>query len=434
MNKVPFSVVHERAFISCIMQDPCVCGEKAKNVFGGANPCYTPECTIVYDAVLAIDTHKLDLMVIMDYLSNGQQASLIGPSELRGLINEVPSTANFTQYIFWVSKLYQQRKVLGVLDDMQTALIDPRAKLDDIVDSSELAIRTALSVSGTQTVVSASDAAKDAQRGLDEEIEAIRLHLPSVDRLIGDVPLGSVCILAARPGCGKTTLAGHIALSHAGMGNPVYFASMEMPRRQLMNRWVCSLTDTYSSSLRAPERREIINKGFDMLGGLPLFIDDKAGLTISEFIRKCKRLKAEHNIGVAVLDYLQRMDLEDRKGETRDQTVSRAAKQIKDCMLEQQMVCLLLAQLNRAAADGAPSVHHLRESGGLEQEADYVFLLNSQKHTPEQLRPINMGDVAQDVDLIVGKNRHGPQGVEKIKWWKPFGRFEAPVIEDEYIP
>lgn len=432
---LPFSTQHERAFISCLLQEPHTCVASAANAFGSENPCYVPAHAYVYDAIISMDIENVQILTVMDVLTNNRCLDAVGGmTGLRELANAVPSTADFNLYMKWVTKLYQQRRLLASIDKMRADLFDPRAKVDQIVDASEVALRRAMSVSSFQTIVGMGDACEDAVRGLDEEIHTIKTGFPVLDQLIGDIPVGSFMLLAARPGCGKTTLAGNIAVRHAGVGTPVYFASLEMPRRQLLGRWVCSLTDTYSNRLRDPDRRNLVMGGYDMLSKLPLYIDDKPSLSLSEFIRKCKRLKAEHGVKLVVLDYLQRMNLEPLKNENRDQTVSRAAAEIKNCLLEHEMVGLVLAQLNRDAAMGAPAVHHLRESGGLEQEADHVFLLHSEKLSKEELGPINKGLMPQKIQCICGKNRHGPCGVVDLEWWKAFSRFEGNVVGDEYVP
>jgi replicative DNA helicase len=431
---LPHSPVHEQALLCCCLCEPMECVGRVLNTFGDDNPFYIPANARIYEALMAIDAHKLDLITVMSYLDNsGTLDQAGGAIYLRTVFNAVPSIAQFDTYCKWVAKLHQHRKLLADVVTLQRDLYNPKVRLDDLVDQADIAFKRTLSAAGSDTIVTMDSAVDEAVRCLDEVETLVQTGYMRLDELLS-TPEGSLMILAARPGCGKTCLASGIAINLAYRKTPVGFFSLEMPKKQLMRRWASSIAEVNSKYLSDDHNRKRVLGAYDILRQLPIYVDDKPSLTLGEFIRKMRRLKAEYGVRFVVLDYLQRMNLEPLRGEQRERTVARAATEIKNALLELNMVGLILCQLNRDAANTMPDISHLRESGALEQEADSVTLLHSERVTMDELYKINSGEKPQDVSCIVGKNRHGPTGIVTLPFYKPYSQFSTTIVPDEEVP
>jgi len=429
---LPHSKQHENAVLSCCLLAPMECVPRVLDMFGEEQPFYIPTNAHIYAAIRAIDAHKISVLTVVDYLENSNTLALAGGmSGVRDICNAAPSIAQFDLYIEWVGRLHQLRRLIAYTDKMSKELYNPKAKMDEVVERATIAFNRTLSNIGSDSVVTMADAVSDAIGCLDEQLETLPTGYRELDRML-ELPPGSLVLLAARPGCGKTCLATSIILGMGYRNIPSAMFSLEMPKRQLMGRMVSSVAEVNSRRIKEPKYRSRVIDAYNMIQSYPIYIDDKPSLTISEFIRKCKRLHVEYGVKFVVADYLQRMNLEPTRGEQREQTVARAAKDIKNMLLETGMRAFVLAQLNRSAAEGMPSVHHLRESGALEQEADAVILLHSDKVPLDELQKINSAQKAQQVQCIIGKNRHGPTGILELPFWKPYVKFGM-EIEDSIV-
>jgi len=216
---------------------------------------------------------------------------------------------------------------------------------------------------------------------------------------------GELIIVAARPGVGKSAFALTLAknfLKHkiqddgsfTTPGYGVGLFSLEMTYEQMMLRWLAQATGLDSKNIRNGQRidengdktqmsdRELTLIELAMLDlkEMPFYFDDSPSLTISQLRSKARRLKKKHSIDVIIVDYLQLMGGQGE--ESRQVEVSNISKGLKGLAKELNIPIIVLAQLNRKtddSASGEPQLHHLRESGSIEQDADTVILLSRQE-------------------------------------------------------
>jgi replicative DNA helicase len=271
-------------------------------------------------------------------------------------------------------------------------------------------------------------------------IKGIGTGYAKFDELTGGLREGELMILAARPAMGKTALALNIA-QHVAT-NPrspkaVAVFSLEMSKESLLTRMLCSIARVDQQKFRAgylnaSERHSLI-QAMSRLTEAPLFIDDTAGTNLMDVHSKLRRLQAEQDLGLVVIDYLQLMSGRGRF-ENRVQEISSLSRGLKLLSKELRVPFLVLSQLSRApetrVGDHRPMLSDLRESGSIEQDADLVaFLFREEIYKPDK------ADLQGKAELLLSKQRNGPTGKVKLVFLKEFTKFEnAAAGIDDSVP
>ena len=251
-----------------------------------------------------------------------------------------------------------------------------------------------------------------------------------LDEILGGFQKSDLIIIAARPSMGKTALALTLARNAAiDNGIPIGIFSLEMSTMQLIIRMLCAEGRLNAHLVRTgklPSEEGVkLSKNAHKLINAPLYVDDSPSQTVLEIRAKARRLKAEKNIGMIIIDYLQLMQ-GPPKAESREREISHISRSLKALAKELNIPVIALAQLNRAVearSDKRPQLSDLRESGSIEQDADVVIFLNR----PEQygIEKDENGESNEGVaEVIIGKQRNGPTGNLKLAFIKEYARFE----------
>ena len=232
---------------------------------------------------------------------------------------------------------------------------------------------------------------------------------------------------------GKSALAACM-VEHAGVveKKPVAFFSLEMSKEQLVQRMLCSHARVDAHKVRtgflsqADWPRLVTAAG--KLSEAPIFIDDSPGITVMELRAKARRLKAQHDIQMIVLDYLQLMQGSSAKSDNRQQEISDISRSLKALARELNVPVIAISQLSRAVeqrSDHRPQLSDLRESGAIEQDADLVILLLRE----EYYNPTEENNGIAEV--IIAKQRNGPVGSLNLTFVGEYMRFENLVSRQE---
>lgn len=270
-----------------------------------------------------------------------------------------------------------------------------------------------------------------------------RFGIHSVDNAIGDgfglVP-GSLYVLAARPGSGKTSLAADAMLATAREGGRVLFFSLEMQRTEILTRLIASTSGVDSRAISrkqlTQEQSNEVTRAADALHALPFWINDRAGLPISEIRAKALAENAKGQLALVVIDHLNIVAFEPgSKNQSEVQHLSNATGIAKRLAKELSCPVLLLVQLNRGAEqrDNAhrPRMRDLRGSGSIEQDADVVMFIYREALYDNQLT-----DDHADIDFA--KQRNAPTCTVEVGWNGPTTSFyERPAQSyqgDTHIP
>lgn len=312
-----------------------------------------------------------------------------GSGHIADLLDAVPHASHARYYANIVRQKSLQRNVINVCSDaIEKAYSGEFDEMIADLDSKLLGIREASTSGDIVTMADAVDALEERERN------PAAIHstgLVDLDRQIrGGLRDGQFMIVGGRPGSGKSVLAGQIANAFADRGEPALIVSLEMDRAEMAER--------YDKSI---DRRT--------LRGLPIYMVDSAyeAGRIASLIRLAKR---KHNIQIAVLDYLQLTESEDRKA-SRERQVAEVSRMMKRLAGELKIPVVAACQLNRNndREQRMPRLSDLRESGSIEQDADIVLLLHQ-------------GD--NGANAIVAKQRNGCTGVVPLTFRGDLFRFE----------
>jgi len=260
-----------------------------------------------------------------------------------------------------------------------------------------------------------------------ERLLGIKTEFYDLDHWTGGLHRGELVVIGGRPSTGKTTLAINL-MERIGVHQEqgILMFSLEMPRQQIAQNLLCCNARMDSTPLRIGQLDKSqwgkVREAASNLYDAPIFIDDSSGLTISDIRAKCRRMFAQHDIKLIVVDYLQLMSGERRGRDTsRLQEITDISRGLKGLAKELEVPVVALSQLSRAAEgerNPEPRLSHLRESGAIEQDADIVLLLHRPNPDDEDPGSRNV------TNLIIAKQRNGPTETVKLTFRKNELRFE----------
>jgi len=269
-------------------------------------------------------------------------------------------------------------------------------------------------------------------------ISGLETGFESLDFITSGLQPSDLVIIAARPSMGKTALALNIASHTAIKGKQaVAVFSLEMSAEQLAIRMLCSQARVDAHRLRTGKIREDewkrIANASETLWQTPIFVDDSTDITPMAMRAKCRRLRAEHGLGLVVVDYLQLVRWH-RRIENRVQEISEIARSLKGLARELKVPVLALSQLSRAVErreDRRPMLSDLRESGSIEAEADVVAMLFRESYYKQKEAQDTTADGAEDIhaidetEIIIAKQRNGPTGTIRLAFLPQYACFES---------
>lgn len=236
----------------------------------------------------------------------------------------------------------------------------------------------------------------------------VGIGIPTLDNLLGGgfKPMKQV-IIAARPGVGKSALALEIAYQFAKAGHGAAFLSQEMTGMELASRLACRIGKVNAQSIATAkfvdDEGSRFTESIEQFRGLPIYIDDQAGLSLAEIQAKARKLKRQHNIKVLILDYLQLCAASDKKL-SRHHQIEELSRGLKVLSKQLEITTVVLSQLSREVEKRTSNraiLADLKESGSIEEDADVVMLLSPEGQLPT-------GDML--IHCEVAKNRGGPKG------------------------
>ncbi len=418
----PQNLEAEQALLGSIMLNPSMLEEIMTIVTPASF--YSEKHRLVYDACieLFLKGQPVDLVSVSSRLTEKQLLERMGgASYLTELVNAVPSASNAEYYAKIVQKKSTLRELIDTADYISALGYNEEEDIDIVIDKAEKKIFSIANLSPKQKFVSIKSTLAEAWERLErlhESKGALRgtpTGFPELDSKLAGLQNSDLIILAARPSMGKTSLALDIARQAALKHNvTVGIFSLEMSSQQLVDRMLAaeSYVDSWklrTGKLNADEDFGKIRDALDKLSRAPIFIDDAPDSSIINMRATARRLKAEHNLGLIVVDYLQLMATS-KNYDSLVQQVTEISRSLKGLARELDVPVLALSQLSRAveARGGEPRLSDLRDSGSIEQDADVVmFIHREDKYDKESTRP----NVAK---IIIAKHRNGPTGEAEL--------------------
>ena len=386
------------------------------------------------------ENEPIDQVSVINRLKREKKLDAAGGAYyITGLVESTPSAANVEYYAKLVLEKSIFRKLISASNEIQLSAYEAKDTAYDVLDQAESKI-FALSESRLKKGFKSFDT---VLTGAFEHIESISnkeystTGIPTgfydLDGLTSGFQNGDLIILAGRPSMGKTALALSIARNAAvGYNIPVGFFSLEMADHQLAMRVLCAEAKVDSHKVRTGKLAKSdwpkLSKQSGKLSSAPLYIDDSPALTMLEVRAKSRRLKAENDVKLIILDYLQL--LTGPKSDNRQQEISEISRNLKALAKELNIPVLALSQLSRAVEqrkDGhRPQLSDLRESGAIEQDADVVlFVYRPIVYARKEGREDEYNAQEQrKAEIIVGKQRNGPVGIANVVFIDIYARFE----------
>ncbi len=360
-----------------------------------------------------------DLITLSEVLKKRGELEEVGDIEfLNSLVNSVPTAANISYY----AKIIKEKSIVRKLINRATEIVsegygNPGGDVDDFLDRAERTIfeisedRVRPSFYPMREIIKSSFKTIEQLYEKRQLITGVATGFTRLDEMTSGLQPSDLIIIAGRPSMGKTAFALNV-VQHAAIQGALASAifSLEMSKEQLALRMLCSEAKVDAHRLRGGFLSESdwpkLTRAAGALSDAPIFIDDTAGITVLEMRAKSRRLKAEHNLGLVVVDYLQLMRGR-RDVDSREQEISDISRSLKGLAKELNVPVIALSQLNRRVeerGDKRPQLSDLRESGAIEQDADVIiFLYRDEVYNKSEDNP-NRGKA----EIIVGKQRNGP--------------------------
>src|ERR1700730_759823 len=403
-----------------------------------------------------VPAHQTIYNVLVDLWNTGQAIDLItftqvlrdrnllegvgGAAFVTSLFTFVPTAANVGYYIDIVRDKYILRQIIATSTESVRRAYEEQEEVNDLLDEVEQRIFAVGEDRFKGQMLSMKEQVMSTLESIEKLFEnkgaitGVSTGFRDFDKLTSGLHSSEMIVIAARPSMGKTALAMNIA-EHAAiqLKLPVAIFSLEMSAQQLVQRMLCSrarvnLAKTRDGFLSEADFPKLTNAA-SKLAEAKIFIDDSAGLSILELRAKARRLKAQQDVQLIVVDYLQLLRSTSRRAQdNRQLEISEISAGLKGLAKELKIPVIVVAQLNRnpeirtGSVQGVPRLSDLRESGSIEQDADVVGLLTREEYYADS--PEEREELKGKAELIIAKQRNGPIGQVKLTFLKDFTRFE----------
>lgn len=390
---------------------------------------------LIYNAIQQLfnKSEAVDLITLTEHLRREDKLEAVGGiSYVTSLANSMPTAANVAYH----ARIVEEKALLRQLITAATHIAGMGYEAnDDVVNILDQAEKTILEVSHRKvtgefapikTIIIDAFSKIEQLYASKGGITGLSSGFKDLDRLTAGLQPSDLILIAARPSMGKTAfvlnIAQHVAVKEK---KAVAVFSLEMSKEQLVQRMLCCEAPIDAQRLRIGELQDNdwknLVRAAERLSAAPIFIDDTPGITVAEMRSKARRLKAESDLKLVVIDYLQLMSGSgNNKGENRQQEISEISRSLKSLARELNVPVIALSQLSRSVESRQskkPMLSDLRESGSLEQDADIVaFLYREDYYNPET-------EFKNITEVIIAKHRNGPVDTIQLYFHKAFTKF-----------
>jgi replicative DNA helicase len=408
---------------------------------------YSEAHKLIYEAIIDLfkNSEPVDMRTVVNQLRKNGKLELIdgnGAFKIAELTSKVSSAANIEYHARIIIEMAIKRSLIEIASQIHHDAYEDTTDVFELLDKTEQNI---FQISDSNLRKN-YDTMKSLMFQAIQELQEKKNHkdgltgIPSgfskLDRVTSGWQKSDLVIIAARPGMGKTAfIVSALRNAAVDFNYPVAIFSLEMASLQLVNRLISAEAELESEKIKKGnlaefEWQQLVHKT-NRLSSAPIFIDDTPALSILELRAKCRRLKAEHNIQMVVVDYLQLMKGE--AGGNREQEIASISRALKGVAKELNIPVIALSQLSRGVetrgGDKRPQLSDLRESGSIEQDADIVMFL----YRPEyyKITVDEDGMPTQGLaEVVIAKHRNGSLENVKLKFigkYTKFADFDGPV-------
>jgi len=408
---------------------------------------YSEKHAVIYETIVVMEGDKepVDLVSLTERLRRAKKLEEVGGvAYITKIIRSVPSAAHILNYAKIVHEKAVMRNLLKAASKIQGMVYQGTDDCSTVLDEAEQLVFAVAQKQGTGEISKIHDLIRDSFDLIEEmyrrkeKITGVETGFTKLDMMTSGLQNSDLIILAARPSVGKTSLALNIAANVAtGIGKskpkPVLIFSVEMTSAQLVQRMLCSEGRISLNRLRTGYLKQsdwaLLTEAAGSLSEAPIFIDDSPELGLMEIRSRARRMKAQHDIALVIIDYLQIMRIS-KELENRVQEVSYMSRKLKSLARELDIPVLTLSQLSREPEKrgGEPRLSDLRGSGSIEQDADLVMFLHRLDIDEDETNKRSA------YNLLVSKHRNGPTGPVELFFNKEYMRFGNLVRMKEPVP
>ena len=384
---------------------------------------YRPAHGDIYEAMMDLFNKKepIDILSVTTRLrERGILDEVGGSSYLTTLVNAVPTASNIEHYAGLVRRKRLLRGLITASQQIAQLGYQDVDNVEQLIDEAEQKIFSVAKDSLRQEFFAVRPALEEAWERIERihrdkgALRGVTTGFDELDSILGGLQRSDLVILAARPSLGKTALALDIARNAALRGHAVGIFSLEMSRDQLIDRLIAAegMVDLWRlrtgrlSSEGDDHDFSRIQRAMATLSETKLFFDETPSPTVVELRAKARRLQAQHNLELVIIDYLQLIKGHSNS-ENRVQEVSEISRSLKGMAKELNVPVLALSQLSRGVEmrpTSIPKLSDLRESGSIEQDADVVMFIYREDKVKENSDKKNIAEIR------IEKHRNGPTG------------------------
>jgi len=407
---------------------------------------YRDDHKVIYEAILKLYEKRkpIDVLTLTDILEKEKKLKSVGgASYLTTLVNSVPTAANVVTYAQIIQQKATLRRLISAATNIAEMGFDENTEMETLLDKAESTLFNVSQQYVRQYFTPIKDVLAESFERIDKlhrekgVLRGVPTGFKDLDNLLAGLQKSDLIILAARPSVGKSSLALNMA-DHIACEKkmPVGIFSLEMSKEQIIDRLLCLRGSVDSWKLRTGNLEDEdfgkLNYAMGVLSEAPIFIDDSPMLNAMEIRTKARRLQADNDLGLIVVDYLQLMQgTSFHSSDNRVQEVSEISRNLKALARELDVPVLALSQLSRAVEhrpDKKPILADLRESGSIEQDADVVmFIYRDDAYDQDS-------DKKNIAEILIRKHRNGPTGDIEL-YWKPeymkFATIEKKLVEEK---
>jgi len=402
---------------------------------------YKPAHQKIYKAIMSLSSKEepIDILTVTEELKRHDDLeSCGGPFYVSQLTSRVANAAHIEHHARIIAQKYIQRELIRVSSEIQSSAFDESIDVADLLDQAQQDVFDIAEGNIKKESAHIRPLADDvidqiiAASKREDGLSGVPSGFTALDRITSGWQKSDLVIIAARPSMGKTafilSMTRNMAVEHKA---PIAIFSLEMGGDQLVKRMMSSETELGSEKLRngrlADHEWEQLHTKIKGLIDAPIYVDDTPGLSIYELRSKCRRLKAKHDIGCVIIDYLQLMTAGSDMRGNREQEVSLISRQLKIIAKELNIPVIALSQLNRGVEQRTgdakkPMLSDLRESGAIEQDADMVLFI----HRPERYgitEDAEGNSLIGIADIIIAKHRNGAVGEIQLRFRNQLAQF-----------
>jgi replicative DNA helicase len=416
-------LLDNKAIGLCIekLSDDCFYWDKHRKIYNA--------CVSLYDQNTAVDLVTLK----SELEQKGHLDDVGGPTYLASLTERVATAANVEHHAQILMDRATKRRLITTCTELLQRSYDPTQGTDDLLDQAEQRIFEIRERSIKQAAVPLRDKLVGAFDALTEKDHILGLStgFTHLDRKTKGLHNSNLIVIAGCTSMGKTALslniAEHVALEEK---TPVGIFSLEMSVDELAKRFLASKARVSVYQQHTDEYCSKLLHAMTPLEAAGIWIDDSASLSPLELKAKARRLKASHDIGLAIVDYLQLMHVP--KAENRQQEIAQVSRSLKNLAKELNIPVIVLSQLKRFddRRDMKPRLSDLRESGAIEADADLVLLVWRPGYYRDRSIKVEINGETRIAppdyaEVIIGKQRNGPTGAIQLLFLEDLARFES---------